>query len=137
MKCIHSFNYLFVLLQVVHSSFISRKRFLVRPNEEDCVFEKIREEDLWQLILNTLSNEISGYNKPIAESLNNMEKKSSVSFFAFSIEFLTLVKYSLQLDGCCHSADILHTCFFLCVIYLFFFFFPDWNCGEEREGDVK
>ncbi|XP_040404572.1 sorting nexin-31 isoform X1 [Cygnus olor] len=32
--------------QVVHSSFISRKRFLVRPNEEDCVFEKIREEDL-------------------------------------------------------------------------------------------
>ncbi|XP_050748365.1 sorting nexin-31 isoform X1 [Gymnogyps californianus] len=32
--------------QVVHSGFISRKRFLVRPNEEDCVFEKIREEDL-------------------------------------------------------------------------------------------
>ncbi|XP_035172107.1 sorting nexin-31 isoform X1 [Oxyura jamaicensis] len=32
--------------QVVHSSFISKKRFLVRPNEEDCVFEKIREEDL-------------------------------------------------------------------------------------------
>ncbi|XP_074997479.1 sorting nexin-31 isoform X7 [Calonectris borealis] len=32
--------------QVVHSGFISRKRFLVRPNEDDCVFEKIREEDL-------------------------------------------------------------------------------------------
>ncbi|PKU39038.1 sorting nexihypothetical protein [Limosa lapponica baueri] len=32
--------------QVVHSGFVSRKRFLVRPNEEDCVFEKIREEDL-------------------------------------------------------------------------------------------
>uniref|UniRef100_A0A493TXP0 Sorting nexin 31 n=1 Tax=Anas platyrhynchos platyrhynchos TaxID=8840 RepID=A0A493TXP0_ANAPP len=35
-----------VSMCVVHSSFISRKRFLVRPNEEDCVFEKIREEDL-------------------------------------------------------------------------------------------
>ncbi|XP_067146472.1 sorting nexin-31 isoform X2 [Apteryx mantelli] len=32
--------------QVVHSSFISRRRFLVQPNEEDYVFEKIREEDL-------------------------------------------------------------------------------------------
>ncbi|XP_076185440.1 sorting nexin-31 isoform X3 [Aptenodytes patagonicus] len=32
--------------QVVHSGFISRKRFLVRPNEDNCVFEKIREEDL-------------------------------------------------------------------------------------------
>ncbi|XP_014821065.1 PREDICTED: sorting nexin-31 isoform X3 [Calidris pugnax] len=32
--------------QVVHLGFVSRKRFLVRPNEEDCVFEKIREEDL-------------------------------------------------------------------------------------------
>ncbi|XP_040442743.1 sorting nexin-31 isoform X5 [Falco naumanni] len=31
---------------VVHSGFISRKRFLVRPNEDDRVFEKIREEDL-------------------------------------------------------------------------------------------
>ncbi|XP_075351172.1 sorting nexin-31 isoform X3 [Mycteria americana] len=32
--------------QVVHSGFISRKRFLVRPNEDNCVFEKIKEEDL-------------------------------------------------------------------------------------------
>ncbi|NXC14896.1 SNX31 protein, partial [Corythaeola cristata] len=32
--------------QVVHSGFISRKQFLVRPNEDDCVFDKIREEDL-------------------------------------------------------------------------------------------
>ncbi|NXC49569.1 SNX31 protein, partial [Penelope pileata] len=32
--------------QVIHSGFISRKRLWVRPNEEDCVFEKIREEDL-------------------------------------------------------------------------------------------
>ncbi|NXQ90454.1 SNX31 protein, partial [Nyctibius grandis] len=32
--------------QVIHSGFISRKRILVRPTEEDCVFEKIREEDL-------------------------------------------------------------------------------------------
>ncbi|XP_062483275.1 sorting nexin-31 [Pezoporus occidentalis] len=32
--------------QVVHSGFISRKRLLVRPNEDDCVFEKIGEEDL-------------------------------------------------------------------------------------------
>ncbi|XP_042642013.1 sorting nexin-31 isoform X2 [Tyto alba] len=32
--------------QVVHSDFISRKSFLVRPNEDNCVFEKIREEDL-------------------------------------------------------------------------------------------
>ncbi|XP_075271893.1 sorting nexin-31 isoform X4 [Opisthocomus hoazin] len=31
---------------VVHSGFISRKRFLVRPNEDNRVFEKIREEDL-------------------------------------------------------------------------------------------
>ncbi|CAM9290126.1 unnamed protein product [Bubo scandiacus] len=32
--------------QVLHSGFMSRKRFLVRPNEDDSVFEKIREEDL-------------------------------------------------------------------------------------------
>nr|XP_009674262.1 PREDICTED: sorting nexin-31 [Struthio camelus australis] len=32
--------------QVVSSSFIPRRRFFVQPNEEDCVFEKIREEDL-------------------------------------------------------------------------------------------
>ncbi|XP_072708201.1 sorting nexin-31 isoform X4 [Ciconia boyciana] len=32
--------------QVVHSGFISRKRFLVRPNEDNSVFEKIKEEDL-------------------------------------------------------------------------------------------
>ncbi|XP_055654719.1 sorting nexin-31 isoform X2 [Falco peregrinus] len=31
---------------VVHSGFISRKRFLVRPSEDDRVFEKIGEEDL-------------------------------------------------------------------------------------------
>ncbi|KAL9870673.1 LOW QUALITY PROTEIN: sorting nexin-31 [Geothlypis trichas] len=31
---------------VIHLGCISRKRFLVRPNEDDCVFEKIREEDL-------------------------------------------------------------------------------------------
>ncbi|KFV58560.1 Sorting nexin-31, partial [Tyto alba] len=30
----------------IHSDFISRKSFLVRPNEDNCVFEKIREEDL-------------------------------------------------------------------------------------------
>ncbi|KAM3678920.1 LOW QUALITY PROTEIN: sorting nexin-31 [Ammospiza maritima maritima] len=30
----------------VHLGCISRKTFLVRPNEDDCVFEKIREEDL-------------------------------------------------------------------------------------------
>ncbi|KAM9386837.1 LOW QUALITY PROTEIN: sorting nexin-31 [Phaethornis superciliosus] len=32
--------------QVIHSGFTSRKKKLVRPSEEDCVFEKIREEDL-------------------------------------------------------------------------------------------
>ncbi|KAM6281030.1 sorting nexin-31 isoform 2-T2 [Porphyrio hochstetteri] len=32
--------------QAFHLGFISRKRFLVRPNEDDSVFEKIREEDL-------------------------------------------------------------------------------------------
>ncbi|XP_062424535.1 sorting nexin-31 [Rhea pennata] len=32
--------------QVVHSSFIARRRFLIQPDEEDYVFEKIREEDL-------------------------------------------------------------------------------------------
>ncbi|XP_064363720.1 sorting nexin-31 isoform X4 [Dromaius novaehollandiae] len=32
--------------QVVHSSFIPRRRFLVQPNKEDYVFEKIKEEDL-------------------------------------------------------------------------------------------
>ncbi|XP_064298377.1 sorting nexin-31 isoform X3 [Phalacrocorax carbo] len=32
--------------QVVHSGFVSRKRFLLRPNEDNSVFEKIREEDL-------------------------------------------------------------------------------------------
>ncbi|XP_039383695.1 sorting nexin-31 isoform X3 [Mauremys reevesii] len=32
--------------QIAHSGFISRKRILVRPNKEDGVFEKIREEDL-------------------------------------------------------------------------------------------
>ncbi|XP_065524777.1 sorting nexin-31 [Lathamus discolor] len=31
--------------QVVHLGFISRKTFLVRPNEDDCIFEKIGEED--------------------------------------------------------------------------------------------
>ncbi|XP_050796982.1 sorting nexin-31 isoform X5 [Gopherus flavomarginatus] len=32
--------------QIAHSGFIPRKRILVRPNKEDGVFEKIREEDL-------------------------------------------------------------------------------------------
>ncbi|XP_064296322.1 sorting nexin-31-like [Phalacrocorax carbo] len=32
--------------QVVHSGFVSRKRFLLGPNEDNSVFEKIREEDL-------------------------------------------------------------------------------------------
>ncbi|XP_054840338.1 sorting nexin-31 isoform X2 [Eublepharis macularius] len=32
--------------QIFHSGFMPRKRLSSRPNEDDCVFEKIREEDL-------------------------------------------------------------------------------------------
>ncbi|KAM7035881.1 LOW QUALITY PROTEIN: sorting nexin-31 [Passerculus sandwichensis] len=58
----------------VHLGCISRKTFLVRPNEDDCVFEKIREEDLNNLfeILGSTHSSVK-----IAESVR-LEKTSEI-----------------------------------------------------------
>lgn len=45
LNCFLGFGFFFSL-QVVRSDFTSRERFLVRPNDNNCVFEEIKEEDL-------------------------------------------------------------------------------------------